>query len=59
MTCRYVKPENIPTRDHWKADFHIDAADMYDGDLDLIQEVKANSAKLTTTVVESSGENST
>lgn len=46
MTCRYVKPENIPKEDHWKAVYHIDAADMYDGDPNLIQEVKENMARL-------------
>ena len=46
MTCRYVKPENIKKEDHWKAEFHIDAKDMYDGDPDLIQEVKGNMARL-------------
>lgn len=52
MTCRYVKPENIPEEDHWKAKFHIDAADMYDGDPNLIQEVKEHMARLAEAVVE-------
>ena len=52
MTCRYVKPENIPKEDHWKAKFHIDAADIYDGDPNLIQEVKEQMERLAAAVVE-------
>ena len=51
MTCRFVKPENIPKEDHWKAEFHIDGADMYDGDPNLIQDVKENAARLAAAMV--------
>lgn len=52
MTCRYVKPENIAKEEHWKAEFHLDAADMYDGDPNLIDEVKENMARLAAAVAE-------
>ena len=31
LTSRYVKPENIPTSEHWKGEFHIAPEDVYDG----------------------------
>ena len=34
LTSRYINPCNIPTLEHWKGNFHIDAADAYSGDQD-------------------------
>lgn len=31
LTCRYVKPGNIPLAERWKGDFGIRAEDAYDG----------------------------
>ena len=31
LTCRHVKPENIPSSEHWKGEFHIKPKDVYDG----------------------------
>lgn len=31
LTCRHIKPENIPSSEHWKGEFHIKPEDIYDG----------------------------
>ena len=35
LTCRYIKPEQIPESEHWKGEFNIDPAESYTGDVDL------------------------
>ena len=37
LTGRYIKPENIPTEEHWKGDFTIKPEDEYDGDIALFE----------------------
>ena len=38
LTGRYIKPENIARREHWKGEFHIPEDEVYDGDLKLFRE---------------------
>ena len=33
LTARYIKPENIPVKEHWKGNFTIPPEKVYDGDL--------------------------
>ena len=35
LTGRYIKPENIPVKEHWKGNFTIPPEKVYDGDLAL------------------------
>ena len=35
MTCRYIKPDQIPEEEHWKGKSNIDPAELYTGDVDL------------------------
>lgn len=51
LTARYVKPENIDKSEHWKADDHIAPEDAYDGDLNIIQEMKQARAARTATAL--------
>ena len=35
LTGRYIKPENIPVKEHWKGNFTTPPEKVYDGDLAL------------------------
>ena len=42
LTCRYIKPKEVPASEHWKGDYDANIVAEYDGDLEAFEEAYAD-----------------